>query len=941
MIVLAALLAAAVASPPSLDDCDARVRDHPEAIESYLCYWLAARKLNALEDAARRLDARLALHPDDHLAELYLGLIEGDLHHERALSLFERAAEGLAAGKNRTGEVYARISVAYVHRASGRREAAAAALAQARKAAEASGDPLLLARMDWEDARQAFAVAEYGTSWALASKAQAAITDKATLDLRSGVLASLGAAAWALGRHRDSFDLFRRQAELLHAAGETWVECQARSNMAVLAGELLAEGDMSIDDVRKLIRSAFDAAVAAKNPWVEADVRALLAEDPGLPLSERLEHSRIMLARAARPERVGKALRSLAVLTLENDPAHPEAALALVERAEKVARESGSPLDVALAAVARSDVRWKIGPRDQAIADTLAELDAFERIRNLQRDDIARARWFASQAIHYDRAVGRILESEPGGPSRASLDLAFSIVERMRARALLDSLDAQRVPLPAAVPGDPAEVERNEVIERITAAQRRLVEGKVVPEELAPLLDEIERLEGREGILADEIARKNSGFEATKRPRIPSLEEVQALLAPDEAILAYQLSTRRVDDAHRTSLGGSWVFVVTRDDARALPLPDADLLAKSIDIYLGTFERRDGLDREASARLYEDVVAGAVRFLPGSVRRLVVVPDRDLHRLPFHALAPGAGAPPLAAAYELSIVPSATIWARSRREGAPAPATQALALADPALPGATERSASLRQAAPWVEGLRLGPLPNARREARRLAQLLAGHCRFLEGAAASESGLKAAALDETGLLVFATHAVVDEERPERSAILLAPGADRDDGVLQPREIARLPLGGKLVVLSSCSSATGALLQGEGVLGLARAFFRGGARAVVASLWPMRDDETADIAGAFYRHLSRGESAGSALASARRDRMAAGAPAAEWAGLVLLGDASLVPFPGGVAAAPAPKAVPVVPLTIAVAVAAVVALLFRFRGEIGGVARPSR
>src|SRR4030095_8618917 len=104
------------------------------------------------------------------------------------------------------------------------------------------------------------------------------------------------------------------------------------------------------------------------------------------------------------------------------------------------------------------------------------------------------------------------------------------------------------------------------------------------------------------------------------------------------------------------------------------------------------------------------------------------------------------------------------------------------------------------------------------------------------------------------------HAVVDEERPERSAVLLSPGAPEEDGLLQPREIAELALHGKLVVLSSCGSATGTLLRGEGVVGIARAFFQAGARTVVASLWPMRDDEAAAIAGSFYRHLRDGESA---------------------------------------------------------------------------------
>src|SRR5262249_40233625 len=147
-------------------------------------------------------------------------------------------------------------------------------------------------------------------------------------------------------------------------------------------------------------------------------------------------------------------------------------------------------------------------------------------------------------------------------------------------------------------------------------------------------------------------------------------------------------------------------------------------------------------------------------------------------------------------------------------------------------------------------------LPFARQEGRSVARLLDGSTLWL-GDAASEDALKKADLDNFGLLHFAAHAVADEERPERSAILLAPGSAGEDGLLQAREIAGLPLQGRVVVLSTCRSASGSVVRGEGVLSLSRAFFQGGAPAVVASLWPLRDDEAAKLFDSFYRHLAEG------------------------------------------------------------------------------------
>jgi hypothetical protein len=158
--------------------------------------------------------------------------------------------------------------------------------------------------MDWEDSRQAYQIAEYGTAWAFASKADSEVTDAAPLDLRSGVLSVLGATCWALGRHRDALGYFERQAEMLRAGGNSWTESQARSNMAILGGALLGEGDMSAEEVRRLTQRAFDTAVAAGNPWVESDVRLLLAQDPVLPIAARLGHlDAVLRLAAAKPER--------------------------------------------------------------------------------------------------------------------------------------------------------------------------------------------------------------------------------------------------------------------------------------------------------------------------------------------------------------------------------------------------------------------------------------------------------------------------------------------------------------------------------------------------------------------------------------------------------------------------------------------------------------
>jgi CHAT domain-containing protein len=274
----------------------------------------------------------------------------------------------------------------------------------------------------------------------------------------------------------------------------------------------------------------------------------------------------------------------------------------------------------------------------------------------------------------------------------------------------------------------------------------------------------------------------------------------------------------------------------------------------------------------------------------------VIVPDGQLYLLPFGALRATASSAPLAVRYQLSIVPSATLWLRFR-QAAPVPAPGVvLALADPALAGADLRQGAVERG--WTRGVRLDPLPQARREGRALVRYLGPPSRLLVGEEASESALKAFGPRRFRIVHFAAHALVDGENPRRSAVVLAPGSATEDGLLQPEEIARMGLDGALVVLSTCQGASGNALAGEGPLSLARAFFQAGARAVVASLWSLRDDEAAALFESFYRHLGRGASVAEALGAAQRQLIDDGAPAAAWAGVVALGDGGLVPLPGG-------------------------------------------
>ncbi|HYN21936.1 MAG TPA: CHAT domain-containing protein, partial [Thermoanaerobaculia bacterium] len=251
---------------------------------------------------------------------------------------------------------------------------------------------------------------------------------------------------------------------------------------------------------------------------------------------------------------------------------------------------------------------------------------------------------------------------------------------------------------------------------------------------------------------------------------------------------------------------------------------------------------------------------------------------------------------PLSARFEIALAPSATLWLRWRQDRPKATGLTALVLADP-VSALTAGDAASDRAAVFAVATRLGPLPLAREEGRAVLRHL-GRGKLLEGKNASETYLKGEGPGRYGLIHFATHAATDDVEPERSFVLLSAGSGKEDGLLQVREIVDLPLDGQIVVLSSCESGSGEILRGEGVMSLARAFFQAGAHTVVASLWPLRDDDGAALFDRFYHHLGRGTSVAAALQAAQSERLKDGAPAAAWAGVVVLGDGDRVPLPGG-------------------------------------------
>ncbi|HEX6864154.1 MAG TPA: CHAT domain-containing protein, partial [Thermoanaerobaculia bacterium] len=329
----------------------------------------------------------------------------------------------------------------------------------------------------------------------------------------------------------------------------------------------------------------------------------------------------------------------------------------------------------------------------------------------------------------------------------------------------------------------------------------------------------------------------------------------------------------------------SFLWAVTRDGATAFELPPRPVLeAAARRAHALLADSRRTLARvqaeRALARLSQLLLSPVAGRL--TARRLVVVPDGALHLVPFAALlAPGAGEP-LLAAHEVTVLPSASTLALIRRKAAARrePPGVIAVFADPVF----------RAPAPFVR------LPFSRQEARDVLALAPPGERLAAlGADASRETAGSGALGRFRILHFATHAVLDPDRPERSGIALSTidGRGRPrDGLLRAHEIYGLHLPADLVVLSACETALGREVRGEGLIGLTQAFFHAGARRVLVSLWPVDDQATAALMHRFYSGLfTDGLSPAAALRQAQDSlrREPRWSSPSYWAGFMLQGE----------------------------------------------------
>jgi CHAT domain-containing protein len=176
------------------------------------------------------------------------------------------------------------------------------------------------------------------------------------------------------------------------------------------------------------------------------------------------------------------------------------------------------------------------------------------------------------------------------------------------------------------------------------------------------------------------------------------------------------------------------------------------------------------------------------------------------------------------------------------------------------------------------------PIPAVRKEYRQLRKEVTGNF-YRDDKATLENFNKN--LGRAGVLHISTHSYLQGK--QQTPVLQF--ADKPFFLFELYGKSFQP---QLVVLSACRTANGMLAEGEGVISLARGFTASGAGGIMASLWNMNDESTAELISNFYSHLSGNLKPSLALHKAKlewlgSDRQAGYKLPYYWAGLIYAGN----------------------------------------------------
>lgn len=520
-----------------------------------------------------------------------------------------------------------------------------------------------------------------------------------------------------------------------------------------------------------------------------------------------------------------------------------------------VAREMNQPEMIWRASYGLAKTYGKEGRPQQALNFYAAAIQEIEEVRARASSDEGKSGFLAKHVRIYEDVISLLYRLKQKYPEKNYEVQAFDYAERARARMFLDALAEFQSGIRKGL--NKEQLRREKVIlSKITKLQSEIRDdgnGKD-PTEKKKKLSEVER-EFDQFVL--DLKLQSPHYAQLKYPKPSSLSQIKKQLHANAVLLEFFVGEKE-----------SFVFAVTSIGQQIKSLPGKAQLEESVRTYLERIrippKASLGTDAKSLQQIYRKQAHALFQLLIAPVEQqlkgkedLILILDGILHYVPFETFIIDRDSV-LIEHFRITYAPSATIWATLQGKPKLPNAKELVAFADPVLGLKSSESSEELQGTALSKLVRLR---YTREEVEGIASLYPQTSREIYLAEeATEEKFRNEEISQYKVVHFATHALINEEIPRRSGIVLSPEANGEsDGVLQMHEIWNLDLSTELVVLSACQTGLGRVVSGEGMVSLMRAFFYAGTRNVVVSLWNVDDQSTANLMKEFYTQIKSGKS----------------------------------------------------------------------------------
>lgn len=470
---------------------------------------------------------------------------------------------------------------------------------------------------------------------------------------------------------------------------------------------------------------------------------------------------------------------------------------------------------------------------------------------------------------YYKQAIEYVLEMHKLTKDKAFLEKAYYYSSRSKANILQNQIQNKQV-IKSTV--------SSELLAKERSLQTNINEVRQMLNQLPEKKDSLLPIYAKTQLELDQflsgLEQNNPDYyeEKYKFNTILSATDIQQQLSENQLLVEYFLADSIL-----------YVFTISKTDFNYQIIPFTKEIQEQLNSFTSSCaDPETTLDVENSYSLYQNLLEPSLSLSNENQSEIIIIPDGILHQFPFEALTDNS-VEYLIETYSFQYSYSSNL-SFSDENATYKTYTGFGTNYTPNL------SAQLVDLAILEKTNNLSQFNLSEKEIIEVGKLFNGEV-FL-GKEASISNFDSHP-KQSDIIHLSLHGLVDYDDPSRSCILF--DNSQENFILSPFELYNQSIETDLVVLSSCSSASGQIYKGEGVQGMSKAFILAGSKLVLSSLWNASERSSLELLTSFFKHIKAGKSPSQCLRQSKLKYLQQALPTQRhpyyWSNYILIGQIS--------------------------------------------------